>query len=48
MPDKNVTRETVKRTEGDNFQFAVRSLSDVKLPEHVLVEGVIDITADPS
>ena len=32
----------------DNLQFDVHSLGDVKLPEHVLVEGVIDITADPS
>ena len=40
-------REAVKRKEGDNLQFGLH-LSDVKLPEHVLVEGVIDITADPS
>ena len=32
----------------DNLQFDVHSLGDVKLPEHVLVERVIDITADPS
>ena len=36
-----------KRREGNNLQFGIH-LSDVKLPEHVLVEGVIDITADPS
>ena len=32
----------------DNLQFDVHSLGDVKLPEHVLVERVIDVTADPS
>ena len=40
-------REAVKRREGNNLQFGIH-LSDVKLPEHVLVEGVIDVTADPS
>ena len=40
--------KAVKSRQDDNVPFAVHSLSDVKLPEHVLVERVIDITADPS
>ena len=43
-----LAREAVKRREGDNLQFTVHSLRDVELAEHVLVEGVIDVTADPS
>src|SRR4026209_1095358 len=47
-PDKMSAAKAVKSRQEDNVPFAVHSLSDVKLPEHVLVERVIDITADPS